>query len=90
MVHMRSCLKGPSRSGSSKRRNKITFERCYTKKDNIFECCKSTFFNFGNNITLKDEFTTILKHMNVVKQSLFALSVQPIIQRTFECKTNEL
>jgi hypothetical protein len=28
--------------------------------------------------------------MNVVKQSPFALIVQPIIRRTFECKTNEL
>jgi hypothetical protein len=39
---------------------------------------------------LKDEFITILKHMNDVKQSPFALIVQAIIQRTFECRTNEL
>ncbi len=61
------------------------------KQDNIFECCKSTFFNFGNKITLKDGLLpTILKHMNGEKQSPFALIVQPIIQRTFQRKINEL
>jgi len=47
---------------------------------------QSTFFNFRNKITLKDEFTTILKHMSVVKQSPFALIVQPIIQRNLNVK----
>lgn len=34
MVHMKRYLKGPSRTGSSKKGNKVTFERCYTEWDN--------------------------------------------------------